>query len=167
MYRYLFEKECFNRVLGVNEKITPKLQEKIKEIIADILEVEFEDVELIYYRKTEKGLELKFESIKEISENFVLRAVIEITERETTLISLKTFISRVIPVYLAGPVLVEDLVYNIIQKFSEKSFYKDLLSRYQLKYEEVSKRLYEGLELLFGFDDNIQANNHNQKDLKK
>lgn len=167
MYRYLFERECFNRILGVNKKITPKLQTKIKETIADILEIEYEDVELTYYKKVEDGLELKFESVKEISENFVFRIIIEITERETTLISLKTFISRVIPIYLAGPVLIEDLVYNIIQKFSEKSFYKDLMSNYQLKYEEVSKRLYEGLELLFGFEDNLSNQQQQPERLKK
>lgn len=167
MYRYLFERECFNRILSVNEKITPKLNKKIKEIIADTLDVEFEDVELIYYKKTENGVELRFEGKKEIGENFVFRVIIEATELETTLIHLKTFISRVIPTYLAGPVLIEDLVYNIIQKFSEKSFYKDLMSEYKLKYEEVSKKLYEGLELLFDFGDNISNQHPQPEGLKK
>ncbi len=166
MYRYLFERECFNRVIGVNKKITTELQTKIKDIIADFLEIKYEDIELTYYKKTENGLELKFKMVKEINENFVFRVIIEITEKETTLISLKTLISRVTPVYLAGPVLVEDLVYNIIQEFSKKSFYKDLMSEYKLKYEELSKRLYEELEILFGFEDNL-SNQKQPERLKK
>ena len=155
MYRYLFERECFNRIFGVNKKINLKLQTKMKEMIADILEIKFEDVEVIYYKKNENGLELKFEGTKEITSNFIFRVIIEITERETTLISLKTFISRVVPTYLSGPVLIEDLLYNIIQEFSKKSFYNDLMSEYKLKYEELSKKLYEGLELLFSFEENL------------
>lgn len=154
MYRYLFEEKCFSRVLEVNKKINSELQRKIKEILANILKIEYEKVELLSYKKTEDGLELKFEAGKEINENFVFRVILDITESETTLISLETFISRAIPVYLAGPVVIEDLLYNITQEFSKKSFYKDLMSKYKLKYEDVGKKLYEGLEILFSFEDN-------------
>ena len=157
MYRYLFEEECFNRVFEVNKKINFEFQRKIKEIIANLLEIKDEEVELVYYKKTENSIEAKFEATKEISKNFVFRVILVITELETTLISLKTFISRTIPVYLAGPVLIEDLLYNIMQEFSKKSFYKDIMSEYKLKYEEVSKRLYEELEILFSFEDNFSS----------
>ncbi len=171
MYRYLFEEKCFDRVLEVNKKISPELQRKIKEILANTLEIEYEEVELLSYKKTEKGLELIFEAKKQINENFVFRVILNITESETTLISLETFISRVTPVHLAGPVVMEDLLYNIIQEFSKKSFYKDIMSEYKLKYEEVSKKLYEGLEILFGFEDNntrpTKPNNDKQKTDKK
>lgn len=166
MYRYLFERECFNRSIGINEKISPKLKRSMQEVISEVLEIEFEEVEVIYYKKTEEGVELKFEAKKEIGSNFIFRVILEATEMNTTLISLKTFISRVIPTYLAGPVLIEDLVFNITQKFSERSFYKDLMADYQLKYEEVSKKLYEGLELLFDFEGNL-SQKHQPERFKK
>ncbi|MCK4429525.1 MAG: hypothetical protein KAU95_04055 [Candidatus Aenigmarchaeota archaeon] len=152
MYRYLFEEDCFDRVFEVSKKIGPEIRGEVRVILANILEIKPLEVELVSYEKTEKGMEMKFEARKEINDNFVFRVIVAITGKETILISVKTYISRVNPIYLAGPVVVEDIIYNTMQEFSKKSFYTDVLSEYKLKYEELSKKIYEGLEIFIGFE---------------
>ncbi|RLJ00264.1 MAG: hypothetical protein DRP06_02260 [Candidatus Aenigmatarchaeota archaeon] len=156
MYRYLFEENCFNRIFEVNKKINLNVQKKVKDILADILKIKYEDIQVVYYKKTEKSLEFKLETEKKIGENFVFRVCVEITEFDSTYISLDTFISRTVPVNLAGPVTTEDVFSNLVQEFSKKTFYVDMMADYKLKYEELSKEIFEGLEMLFGFENVYQ-----------
>ena len=157
MYRYLFEEYCVNRIFEVNKKINLGVQKKVKDILADILKIKYEDIQVVYYKKTKAGLEFKLEAEKKIGENFVFRVTVEITEFDTTYVSLDTFISRTTPVNLAGPVTTEDIFSNLVQELSKKTFYVDMVADYKLKYEELSKELYEGLEMLFGFESVYQA----------
>ncbi len=164
MYRYLFEENCFNRIFEVNKRINLNIQKKVKDILANTLKIKYEDIEVIYYKKTDTSLEFKLEAEKKIAENFVFRVSIEITEFDSAYISLDTFISRTVPIHLAGPVVTEDIFSNLIQEFSKKTFYVDLMADYKLKYEELSKKIYEELEMLFGFESVYQINNDNQKE---
>ncbi len=164
MYRYLFEKDCFNRIFKINKKINLDIQKKVKNILANTLKIKYEDIEVVYYKKTDNGVEFKVEAEKKIAENFVFRVSIEITEYDSTYVSLDTFISRIVPTQLAGPVVTEDIFSNLIQEFSKKTFYVDLIADYKLKYEELSKKIYEELEMLFGFESVYQINNDNQKE---
>ena len=151
MYRYLFEEKCFSRVFGANRKINRDFIKKFRETIARNLEIEDEDVKLNYYKNTKEELEIRLEATKEISKNFVFRVILNITEKGVSLISLDTYISRVVPIYIVGLRYVEDVIYNIMNEFSKSFFYQDLMARYKLKYEEISKKIYEDLETLFGF----------------
>lgn len=151
MYRYLFEEVCFDRIIETDKKISPEMQKKIRETLATALGITYEEVRLAHYEKSEDYLEIKLEAEKEISASFAFRVCLLITQNEKTLISLKSFVSRLDPVNLAGPAFMEDIVYNIVQEFSKKSFYQDLMAEYKLKYEELSKKLYEEIEILLGF----------------
>jgi hypothetical protein len=152
MYRYLFEENCFSRTFGSSKNINLDLIKKIREIIAKNLEIKYEDVELNHYEKSQEGVEVKIEVIKEITKNFVFRVVVKVSEKGNSIISLDTFISRVVPIHLVGFPYVEDIVYNMMEELARKTFYKDFMNEMKLKYEELSKRIYEDLEALFGLD---------------
>jgi hypothetical protein len=154
MYRYLFEEKCFDRSFGTDKKVNLDLIKKIRYLLAKNLEIKYEDTELKYYKKTKEEVEVKLEAKEEINKNFVFRVVLEITEKGNTIVSIETFISRLVPVHIVGVNYVEDIVYNIMQEFSKKSFYQDLMAELKLKYEEVGKKIYEDLETLFGLDIN-------------
>ncbi len=164
MYRYLFEENCFNRIFEVNKKINLDVQKKVKDILANTLKIKYEDIELVSYKKTDTSLEFKLEAEKKIAENFVFRVSIEITEFDGAYISLDTFISRTVPVHIAGLATTEDIFSNLIQEFSKKTFYADLMADYKLKYEELSKKIYEELEMLFGFESVYQATIDSKKE---
>jgi len=161
MHRYLFENNCFSRVFGADAKISTLHIKKFRELLAKNLEINYEDVEVKYYKNTKEGTEVKLEAVKEISKYFVFRVIVSATEKSVSIISLETYISRAVPVYSTGINYLEDVMYNIMKEFSEKSFYKDLISEYKLKYEEVSKRIFEDLETLFGFY--IESRNSKEK----
>ncbi len=164
MYRYLFEESCFNRIFEVNKKPNKDIQKKVKDILANTLKIKYEDIQVVYYKKTSTGLEFKLEAENKIGENFVFRVCVEITEYDSTYISLDTFVSRTIPVNLAGPVTTEDIFSNLVQELSKKTFYVDLIADYKLKYEELSKEIYEGLEMLFGFENVYQITIDSRKE---
>ena len=164
MYRYLFEENCFNRIFEVNKKINLNIQKKVKDILAETLKIKYEDIQVVYYKKTNMGLEFKLEAEKKIGDNFVFRVSVEITEYDSTYVSLDTYISRTIPVNLAGPVTTEDIFSNLVQELSKKTFYVDMMADYKLKYEELSKEIYEGLEMLFGFESVYQITIDSKKE---
>jgi len=152
MYQYLFEENCFSRVFNSNKKIDLNLIKKIREVIAENLEINYDDVELTYYEKSQKSVEVKIEAKKEITQNFDFRVIIKVSEKDTTIVSLDTFISRVVPVHLVGFPYVEDIIYNIMEEFRKKVFYRDFINEMKLKYEDLSKNIYEDLEILFSSD---------------
>ena len=149
MYRYLFEETCFKRSFDSDRKIDLDLIKKIREVVARNLGIEYEDVELAYYEKSEDSVEVKMEAKKQISQNFDFRVVVRASEKGNSIISLETFISRVVPVHLVGFQYVEDIIYNMMEELRKKVFYRDIINEMKLKYEELSKTIYEDLEILF------------------
>ena len=89
------------------------------------------------------------EAKKQISQNFDFRVVVRASEKGNSIISLETFISRVVPVHLVGFQYVEDIIYNMMEELRKKVFYRDIINEMKLKYEELSKTIYEDLEILF------------------
>lgn len=152
MYKYLFEECCFSRAFITNKKINFELIKRTKENLAKSLGIRCEDVELSYYSKSKDSSEVKIEAIKEINNNFVFKVILTLTEKENLIVLLNTFISRITSVYLTGFQYVEDIIFNIMQEFSRRIFYTDLIANFKLKYEELSKKIYEDLEILFDLE---------------
>jgi hypothetical protein len=150
MYRYLFEETCFDHSF---ESLTPldnNIQSRAKAVLSKALGLKYEEVRLVYYKKAEGVSEAEFEGLVKVDENFEFRATLLISTYDKTIISLKTYLSRIDPVYLRDTGSSESIVKNIFQEFMKNSFYQDIFADYQRKYEEVSKKVYEGLEILFG-----------------
>ncbi|HIE41254.1 MAG TPA: hypothetical protein EYP80_01170 [Candidatus Aenigmarchaeota archaeon] len=151
MYKYLFEECCFSRAFITNKKINFELIKRTKESLAKSIGIRCEDVELSYYSKSEDSSEVKIEAIKEINNNFVFKIILTLTEKENLIVLLNTFISRITSVYLTGFQYI-DIISNIMQEFSRRIFYTDLIANLKLKYEELSKKIYEDLEILFDLE---------------
>lgn len=135
--------------MKLEKKLDLALQRKIIDVISKNLEIDELGVEVTYYKKTESCTELKLEASKNITDNFIFRVEFYLSEYEDTIITLKTFVSRIVPVSLIGQNIRDDIVNNIIQEFFKKSFYTDLFQEYNLKYQEISKKIYENIEILF------------------
>lgn len=151
MYRYLFEETCFDCSFESDKPLDAALQDKAREILASGLGLEFENIRLVYYKKYGGITELEFEAAVNVDKNFEFRAILTISASKTTVVSLSTQLSRLDPVYLRGLSSSESLVRNIFQEFAKNSFYQDIFADYKRKYEEVSRKIYDGLEALFGF----------------
>ena len=120
MYNYLFEEKCFEKTFESHTKFNFELQKKVRELLSKLLDIEYEEIEVIYYEKRADKVKLKLEAKKKIEENYLFKVELEITYFNTTIISLTTYISRVIEVYLSGATPAEDLVFNSIQEFTKK-----------------------------------------------
>lgn len=151
MYRYLFEEVCFDRSFEAAKPIDQETQRKIRAAIAEILGVKYEDTRLVYYQKAENSAEVEYEAQVRIDDNFDFRIVLVISTYDKTLVSLRTYVSRLDPVYLRDIMnRTESLAHNIFTEFMKNSFYQDIFGEYRKKYEEVSRKLYETLEVIFG-----------------
>lgn len=151
MYRYLFEETCFEASFESDKPLDSNLQNKAREILASNLGLEVEDIRLVYYKKSVSITELEFEATLAVDKNFEFRVILTISSCKTTVVSLSTLLSRLDPVYLRSVSSSESIVRNIFQEFAKKSFYQDIFADYRRKYEEISRKIYDGLEALVGF----------------
>jgi hypothetical protein len=150
MYRYLFEETCFDHSFESLKPLDTEIQSKAKAVLSKTLGLKYEDVRIVYYKKAEGINEVEFEAIVKVDENFEFRATVLISAYDKTIISMKTYLSRLDPVYLRDAGSSESIVKNIFQEFMKNSFYQDIFADYKRKYEELSRKVYEGLEILFG-----------------
>jgi hypothetical protein len=151
MYRYLFEETCFDHSFESKKFLDAELQNKARDILAKNLGLKYEDIRLAYYKKSEGATEVEFEATVRVDENFEFRAILTVSSDKTTIVSLSTQLSRLDPVYLRDFNSSEGIVRNIFQEFAKNSFYQDIFADYKRKYEEISKKTNDGLEVLFGF----------------
>jgi hypothetical protein len=150
MYRYLFEEKCFDNSFESIKPLDNELQSKVKASLSKTLGLKYEDVRLAYYKKAEGVKEVEFEALVKVDENFDFRVTLLISTYDKTLVSLVTRLSRLDPVYLRGIGSSESIVKNIFQEFVKNSFYQDIFADYKRKYEAVSRKVYEEIEILFG-----------------
>jgi hypothetical protein len=152
MYRYLFEEPCFNSSFDSKKPLDSEIQNKARDILAQNLSIKYEDIRLVYYKTSEGVVEMEFEGLITVDQNFEFKALLTMsTFNNKTIVSLATQLSRLDPVYLRDMNSSEGIVRNIFKEFAKNSFYQDIFSDYKRKYEEVSRKIYDGLETLFGF----------------
>ncbi|MBN2095174.1 MAG: hypothetical protein JW727_03945 [Candidatus Aenigmarchaeota archaeon] len=150
MYRYLFEETCFDRSFDSDTPLDKEKQDKVRFIIAQRLGLTYRDIRLVYYKTLPGGAEVEFEGRLPIDKNFEFRVIVTLTSYDTTLVSIRATVSRLDPVYLREKLnLCESIVGNMFKEFVKKSFYHDLFSDYMKQYEEVSKGMFEAIELVF------------------
>ena len=151
MYRYLFEEVCFDSSFEAAKPLDQETQRKIRAAIAEVLGVKYEDTRLVYFQKAGGSGEVEYEVQVKIDQNFDFRVTLFISTYDKTIVSLRTYISRLDPVYLRNIMnRTESLVHNIFSEFVKTSFYHDVFDDYKKKYEGVSRKLYEALEVIFG-----------------
>jgi len=150
MYRYLFEETCFDHSFESLKPLDSEIQSKAKSVLSKTLGLKYEDIRLVYYKKAEGINEVEFEALVKVDQNFEFRATVLISTYDKTIVSLTTHLSRLDPVYLRDVGSSESIVKNIFQDFMKNSFYQDIFADYRRRYEEVSRKVYEGLEILFG-----------------
>lgn len=151
MYRYLFEEVCFDRSFEAAKLLDQETQRKVRIALSEVLGLKYEDIRLVYCQRAEGSAEVEYEAQVRIDDNFDFRVALVISTYDKTLVSLRTYVSRIDPVYLRDIMnRTESLVHNIFTEFVKTSFYKDLFEEYRKKYEETSRKLYEALELVFG-----------------
>lgn len=152
MYRYLWEEPCFDRAFEAQKPVDTNLQRGVRRIISENLGINYDEVHLVFYKKNPNSIEVEYEAQCNIDRNYVFKISVMLSTYDRTLVSLKTHLCRVDPVYLRDfHNQTESIVSNMFREFAKKSFYQDLLAEYRLKYEDMSRKLFEQLEVLFNF----------------
>ena len=145
---YLFCYPVFLREIGT-AKIKFEDAMKIKEFIAQALEIEIDDVETLYYKKEDSHFETKLKAEKE-REGFNYLVWVTIISNDTAKVIVEGKLVKKIGVGLSQyPSFVKEMVDEIFSS----SFYKDLISVRKEELEDICKKLCDEIETYIGLEE--------------
>jgi hypothetical protein len=150
MYRYIWEVPCFSRSFESDKILDTNLQRGARRIISTALGIGYNDVHLVRFSRNPESSEVRYEAKASVEKNYEFFVALDMSSLGSTIVSLETRLSRLDPVYLRDfQNQTESIVSNIFREFAKNSFYTDVISELKLKYEDLSRKIFEQLEALF------------------
>jgi len=123
--------------------------ERIKEFLAQVLGIEIEDVNTLYYKKEGSYFETKLKAEKE-KEGFNYMIGVTIISNDSGKVVIEGKLVKKIGVGLSQ---YPSFIKSMFDEIFSASFYKDLMSIRKEELEEICKKLYDEIETYIGLED--------------
>ncbi len=123
--------------------------ERIKEFLAQVLGIEIEDVNTLYYKKEGSYFETKLKAEKE-KEGFNYMIGVTIISNDSGKVVIEGKLVKKIGVGLSQ---YPSFIKSMFDEIFSASFYKDLMSIRKEELEEICKKLCDEIETYIGLED--------------
>ncbi len=131
------------------EKIGFEDTKKIKEFIANVLDIDIDDIDTMYYKKEGSSFEIKLKAEKgKKGFNYVIYVTIISNEKGKVVIE-----GKLLKTIEIGFFEYPSIIKNMFDEIFSISFYKDLISICKEELEEICKKLCDEIEIYIGIEE--------------